>query len=87
MINANRKLFHKGHYNILAAQIRKQFPIGNDNPDNEVVRSTLTGLAITLAHRLSNDNENFDPLKFLGACSPDNELYPITELWEDSNVS
>ena len=57
--------------------------------DNNQSRSILTVLAYNLATRFmvdSNDAENdyaFDPRKFLNACSPDIEIYPLGDLWED----
>lgn len=44
--------------------------------------STLVGFAISLARNFGQDNERFDPVKFLDACSPDAERYPLSELWD-----
>jgi hypothetical protein len=48
----------------------------------------LVKLALSLAKRFQDEREGydgfkFDPLRFLDACSPDPELYPLSELWED----
>lgn len=89
-----KNLFHNAHYNILAAQTKKQLDdaIGfyspgiskmpyNGGPYYAV--DALVKLALSLAKRLLEDNPAFDPLKFLDACSPDVDMYPLSELWED----
>lgn len=43
---------------------------------------TLVSFAIELAKHFKKDNENFDPVRFLDACSPDSERYPLSELWD-----
>jgi hypothetical protein len=48
-------------------------------------RGVLSALALSLAHRFKDDNDSFDVMKFLTACSPDNDRFPITELWEDED--
>ena len=82
----NRKLFGAGHYNILAAQIKNKFPLEHDSM-SMTQRATLTDLALSMAKRFTLDNDQFDPLRFLDACSPDTELYPLSELWEGVNQS
>ena len=79
-------LFHRAHHNILAAQFRIQYLYWNNRIDHEPKLpqlEALTNLALLLAERLLKDNRNFDPLKFLDACSPDVDTYPLSELWED----
>lgn len=49
----------------------------------------LVRLALRFAKRFNDDFERaseglvFDPLKWLDQCSPDPEMYPLSELWED----
>jgi hypothetical protein len=85
-------LFHQAHYNIIAARIRETMPIdlAPNTPQydkirehNMVSRAALTDLALSLAHRFKEDNPNFRPLSFLDACSPNTDVYPLSELWED----
>jgi hypothetical protein len=76
-------MFHKGHYNILAAVVERELE-GKQFEENRE-RNTLYDLAISLARRLQKDNPLFDPIRFLDACSPDPERYPISELWEDES--
>jgi hypothetical protein len=45
---------------------------------------TLAALALNLAKRFKADNEWFVPSVFLNACSPNTDLYPLSELWEDT---
>jgi len=82
----NRKLFNVGHYNILAAQIKGKFPLENDSM-SLTQRATLTDLALSMAKRFTLDNNEFKPEIFLDSCSPDPELYPLSELWEGVNQS
>jgi hypothetical protein len=96
LVQLTNVMFHKAHYNILAAQIRgtleshleRQYEFSNDKHSEEY-REALTAsgaiiqVAIALARRLKIDNTRFDPAAFLDACSHDNERWPISELWED----
>ena len=43
---------------------------------------SLVNLAVSLAIRLKADSEDFDPVRFLNACSPNVEKFPFGELWE-----
>lgn len=95
---ADRKtpLWHAAHFNALAKEIRELFPIGNDGleiPYNQIERTILSTLALNLAKRFQAEREevrasggqcyDFDPVRFLDACSPNTDLYPLSELWED----
>lgn len=92
---ANSPLFHRAHYNIIAARIRESFAANMDNVhDSDVtrlhlmtVRGVIADMAIEFAKTFQKDSPfNFDPIKFLEACSPDNDLYPLAELWiQDPN--
>jgi len=99
----NRKMFHKGHHEVIAKQFREQLePImeaqrfyRTDDDDSVDTRieygrqlekcmlqsTTLVNLAIELAKRFTLDNDDFDPCIWLDRCSPDEELYPLSELW------
>lgn len=76
-------LFHRGHYNILAAQFKKSVHTCLQPDGIKGSAGVVADLAISLAHRLKEDNPNFDPIKFLESCSSDPENYPIQELWEE----
>lgn len=54
--------------------------------NNMARRGVLAALALSLAHRFQEDNPAFEVMKFLEHCSPDNERFPITELWEDESA-
>lgn len=80
-------MFTRQHYNIIAKDIREEFPMWNPmdaTEKNDVMsqRTVLVNLALRLAYRFQEDNPNFDPCKFLDACSPDTDVYPLSELWE-----
>lgn len=82
-------IFSTQHYNAIAKEIREIFPITqypDDRGREEFLaygRTWLMDLALNLAKRFKKDNPRFDPLKFLDACSPNSELYPLSELWKD----
>lgn len=89
--NTNKPLFHRAHYNILAAQIKRQLePLFTafGTPANWAtdscqwrIRNAFVDYTLKLTQRLLEDNPNFRPLAFLDACSPDPDLYPLSELW------
>lgn len=87
-------LFHRAHYNIIASCIRKEFELAATGFESFEAASeqakvyhakaaAITDLAITFAHRFKRDNASFDPPSFLDQCSHNNDLYPISELWEE----
>ena len=69
--------FSKTHY-IIVAEVLKQ-RIGED----AAVNSAVCDIAVDFARFFCMDNERFAPRKFLDACSPDPDHYPISELWDD----
>lgn len=78
-------LFHKAHYNIIAAQFSTAFDIYLANPKKQIRLakvSAIVDLALAMAKRFKEDNSEFDPHKFLDACSANVDLYPLSELWE-----
>lgn len=78
-------MFTVHHYNVIAKRFRERFPVDSPPMDQKerCQRAILATLALNFAERLKQDNDNFDPIKFLDACSPNPELYPLSELWED----
>lgn len=83
MMRTPRPKYHAAHYNLVSARIREQFPMTRVNDDVTLAqRSILSRLAISFAVSFQKDNALFDPLKFLDACSPDTDLFPLSELWE-----
>lgn len=89
----NRKLFHRGHYEVVAGRFRHALePMlsATATTDDEYLKeyrlaqsSAITNLAIDMALRFQADNEDFDPTVFLTRCSPDPEKWPLAELWEE----
>jgi hypothetical protein len=79
--------FHAMFYNFVAKRIRENFDLGwpGETGVQRVIstanRAVLSDLAMDFAKRFADDNPAFDPIKFLDACSPDSELYPMGELW------
>ena len=56
--------------------------------------SSIANLALRFAKRFNDERKEqvekgkmyeFDPLKFMDACSPNKEKYPFSELWEAYN--
>ena len=83
-----KELFHRGHYNILAKQFKDNFELIENSPYNSRGEQfTASGACITLlmniTSRLKEDNPRFNPRKFLDACSPNTDTFPLSELWED----
>jgi hypothetical protein len=73
--DANRKLFHRGHWEVISARFREQMSHHTDSEgdtlDNVVAISAanaLTDLAMALAARFGFDNEDFDREIFLERC-------------------
>lgn len=75
----------KQTYNFVAKRIREGFPTNLENTDDlvEMISGTLCVLALECAKGFLRDNPRFDAAKFLDACSPDPERYPISALWEN----
>jgi len=80
----NRQLFGAGHYNVIAKQFRQAYEpwMNSDEIHSLEAWKVLTDLALSMAVRFQADNEKFDPIRFLNACSPDVEKYPLGQLWE-----
>lgn len=69
-------------YNFVAKRIREDFPTEYENDTITLVkRGTLVDFALRCAFGFSRDNPGFDIMRFLDACSPDPERWPIAELW------
>lgn len=85
---ASTPLFHRAHYNIIAAQFRNMYretlPGARERSSMDfLAQRVIEEMALRLAYRFQKDNERFDPLRFLDACSPDTSLYPLSELWDE----
>jgi len=90
-------MFTQRHYNILAKEIRERLDValsfhnnwshleGYDKSGRYYATEALVVLALNLAKRFKKDNERFNPVRFLDACSPNVDLYPLSELWEDAD--
>jgi hypothetical protein len=70
----NRKMFHKGHYEVIAARFREQvsryqddeaYPVDTEGA-NKI--TALLELAEALATRFEFDNEEFDRMIFYERC-------------------
>lgn len=75
-------------WNFIAKTLREAYP-EKDSDHTNFERKLATGarrnteyIALAFAKRFQ-DEEGFDPMKFLDQCSPDPEQYPISELWEE----
>jgi len=86
----NKSKYHKLHYNLVAKVLRDRFEEyssdrGTSSSDHTIRiarTSVVVDIALDFAHKFLMDNPSFDPLKFLDQCSPDVDLYPLSELWE-----
>lgn len=79
----NAKKFHRGHYEIIAARFREALTpyLGKDSDHDIGAKNALINLALSMAVRFQADSEDFDALIFLDRCSPDDQVYPLSELW------
>lgn len=66
-------------HNLVAKILRENYP---KYPEEGILaqRRQIEELALAFAKRFQED-EGFDPIAFLDKCSPDTDLYPISELW------
>lgn len=80
----NRKHFHKGHYEIIAARFREEFstyvnedgtPVVSYNHGEGLIAATaLVRLCGSLANRFEFDNDEFEREIFFKRCSPYDEF-------------
>lgn len=90
MVDVPRKLFHKGHSNILAKQFQLTIleidgsleDTGTDKHLKHACIRSVCDVAVKIAYRLKEDDPEFDPVWFLNKCSPDVDIWPIGELWQ-----
>jgi hypothetical protein len=58
--------------------------------DKQIKRGILCDIALDFARIFRDDSPtdgdgwSFDPVRFLDACSSNTELYPLSELWDES---
>lgn len=79
--------FSAQHYNAIAKDIREELSYYIPRYEEAamfVKTEALVKLALRFTKRFQADNERFDPKKFLDACSPNKDKYPLSELWNDS---
>lgn len=80
--------YHAMYYNFIAKRIRENFDMGGQDDTavmrlmSQTNRAVLTDLAMDCAVKFKEDNPSFDPYKFLDQCSPDPDLYPLSEVWQ-----
>lgn len=68
-------------YNLVAKVIRERLEVLIKEPGN--ARTEVLVIALAFAHKFKKDNSSFNHLAWLDRCSPDSDLYPLSELWED----
>lgn len=79
-----KQMMTKQTYNFVAKRIREEFPTDHENDTITLVkRGTLVDLSLRCAMGFLQDNPDFLPLQFLKSCSPNPDVYPIHELWDD----
>ena len=74
-------------WNLVAKILRETYPQGEwgDDPHIPAARATLQTLVLKFAQRFAED-DGFDPLVWLDKCSPDPDLYPFSEMWEEVDI-
>jgi hypothetical protein len=73
----------------IAKVLRSNYPMhGSANiPPYVQERRLIEDIACQIANELFPEKPGFDPLAFLDKCSPNTELYPFTEIWEEEWVN
>lgn len=74
-------------WNLVAKTLREHYdsgPIFNSEASvsAQIAQREIEDIALAFARRFSQD-EGFDPVSWLDKCSPDSDLYPFSELWEE----
>lgn len=72
-------------YNQIARVLRESYQTHasiNMSPYKEMNRM-VEEIALDLASAFQEQDPFFNALEFLDQCSPDPELYPFSEMWED----
>jgi len=86
IVSLEKRTYAAPHvWNLVAKMLREEFARNTGAFTFEAdltARSTITDLALAFAKRFSED-EGFDPISWLDKCSPDTDLYPFSELWND----
>jgi hypothetical protein len=85
MATVEEPKFHRLHYNFVAKRLRTHYPMGACTPPNNIARRTIEGIALEFAQRFAADSPDFDAPRFLDQCSPDPEIFPLSELWEEED--
>ena len=87
----NRKQFHAGHYNIVAGRLKNALEpyvglnelSGASQGQFLHAQTALSDLCVSFALRFQADNEDFDAVRFLNACSPAGMERKLDDLWND----
>jgi hypothetical protein len=77
--------FSTKEYNFTAKRFRENFPVEYDVDTKQDVmtkRTILATLMLDFAEHYLKDNPMFEPLNYLDRCSPNVDLFPLSELWE-----
>lgn len=75
--------YHRMHYNFVAKRLRNHYPQGGRSDyEDQIARRVIEDIALEFAGRFAADNPDFDPYQFLDQCSPNEFLYPLSELWD-----
>lgn len=72
-------------WNLVAKILREEFPVGR-HVGEQSQRMVVADIAVAFAKRFAED-EGFDPISWLDKCSPDPEMYPLSELWDEPDVA
>jgi hypothetical protein len=90
MPQPNQRIFGPQHWNAIAKDLREEynFVCTKEHTNHDVILIRLRQIehvALRFAMRFNIDSQDFDPLKWLDQCSPDTDMYPFSELWEEAN--
>lgn len=70
-------------WNLTAKILRENFSNERENSTPKIIRNnTIADIALAFAKRFAED-DGFDPISWLDKCSPDPDMYPFSELWDE----
>lgn len=72
-------------WNLTAKVIREHFPT-TSGFDMNLQRHVVAEIALAFAKRFAED-DGFDPISWLDKASPDIDLFPLSELWNEPDVN
>lgn len=69
--------------NMVAKVLREEWPVNHrNNAESRAAAYAHVSIALNFAKRFAEEDDSFDAPAWLDRCTPDSDLYPLSELWE-----